>query len=266
MSTLFNKLNEIKAPAKGEFKARLDNLTEQFGIIAEIILCKGYLCFGAKHVYIRDVEFYYHEEDGGMKDPIMYHVNEKAPNDKRDYYKIGTFNFHVSGIDITFENENEKFRASALIRGFSVDDPNSKNYENRPTYLYELFNNSITPFENCTCIKWEEEDIKAKGKIMQTFRKNVPLYRLKTDKTKIILRPDYVNDGRNLYEPIPFNEKDSINNIDAPGYKLSDIDVQTVTSKKLQDTIHLWRFCRDINLKDKEWKDENGKEIGKYLP
>ena len=223
------------------------------------------MCFGDKHVYIRDVEFYYHEEEGDIKDPIMYHVNEKAPNDKRDYYKMGTFNFHVSGIDITFEKEN--FRASALIRGFSVDDPNCPKYENRPTYLYEFFNNSITPFGKSMSIEWQDKDINAKGKIMQTFRKNVPLYRSKTDKTKIILCPNYVKEGRYHYEPIPFNEKDSINDIDEPSYRRLDIDIcQTITSQKLQDTIHLWRFCRDVNLKDKEWKDEKGKEIGKYLP
>ena len=77
------------------------------------------------------VEIYYHEEqNGGIKDPIVYHRNRKKKR-REDYplvFPKGVLHNHVSGVDITFESEpnsRNKYvtgvvRASALIRAFDV--------------------------------------------------------------------------------------------------------------------------------------------------
>lgn len=186
--TLLGKLNSFNGAQKDSFENKLEELNSQFREIAEIMLCKGHLDFAGKKVYIRDVEFYYHEENGIMKDPIMYHTNDEKG--EKTYLKPGSFHFHVSGVDITFEKEESKFRASALIRGYSIDDPNGS-VEGRPTYLYDLFN-CLSPFEKNT-VEWVEIDNLPTIDIKQTYRQNVPLYCKKDGKENVvILDPDYV--------------------------------------------------------------------------
>lgn len=72
------------------------------------------------HIYIKTVEFYYHEEDGMVKDPIMYHRNNNFIEGEIPYFKLLSFNSHDTGVDITFENEEKKIRASVLIRAYEV--------------------------------------------------------------------------------------------------------------------------------------------------
>lgn len=85
---------------------KLRNLAVQFMNVAENILLGA--CFevnGVRRIYPLEIEFYYHEEgDDGLKDPVMYHTNDHE-NKQLDYYPLGSLNCHVSGIDITFENE-----------------------------------------------------------------------------------------------------------------------------------------------------------------
>lgn len=86
---------------------------------------------------------------------------------------MGVLHNHVSGIDITFESGNRKFRASALIRAFEmkVDDPvaepDNKNkvssyklldipengVEERSTYLYGALFSQFSIFDGFE-IKW----------------------------------------------------------------------------------------------------------------
>ena len=74
------------------------------------------------------IELYYHDEiEGGHIDPIMYHTNLHTPYYLKDrniktypYYEFGALNLHPSGIDISFENESKQYRASFLIRDFTV--------------------------------------------------------------------------------------------------------------------------------------------------
>lgn len=237
--------------AKGDsIEDKIKDLNDKFKEIAEIILCKGYFLFGDKKVYVRDVEFYYHEENGNLKDPIMYHVNEKAPKNKKDedkaryekkkYFKIGAFNFHISGVDLTFEQEG-KFRASALIRGFCEDEPNGE-YDGRSTYFYDYFD-FVSPFNSERSVKWVEDGSSCrKDEIEHTYRKNVPLYRRKKGENEIVLFPDFMKDGRNAYEPIPYEDKYKNKSINIEDFEINLI--QTETSKKVQDTIRQWRFYR----------------------
>ena len=71
------------------------NLAPQFMKIAEYFLYHGYLLINEKtRIYLRDIEFYYHEEgDGKIKDPIVYHRN-RIEGDDLDYYPCGTLNVH----------------------------------------------------------------------------------------------------------------------------------------------------------------------------
>ncbi len=136
-----------------------DSLEKPFEALAKKMIYGGYFEVSNKgktlyKVYIHTVEFYYHEEnDGKIKDWIVYHRNpiNGAP---KPLFEVGTLHAHVSGIDITFEGEHPNgyiYRASALIRKFKVKEGNSdefmkfkkpkdKNHpevEAYPTHLYE---------------------------------------------------------------------------------------------------------------------------------
>lgn len=245
---LFEKLQSFNRAEGSTFDEKLEDLNTKFKEIAEIMLCKGHLVFldneDDKKVYIRDVEFYYHEEDDNMKDPIMYHTNDKK-EDNKQYFKPGSFHFHVSGVDITFEKE--KIRASALIRGYSIDNPNGT-VEERPTYLYNLFN-CLSPFEE-SAVKWVESDNLSTTGIKQTYRQNVPLYCKKDNENVAVLNPDYVTYGRNAYKTIDYTDTPITIMLDSKEINIPFKNIKTKSTKKLQDTIHLWRFCRNVDLKD----------------
>ena len=76
------------------------SVAESFHPIAENILCNGY--FLVNEMYIIDlgaIELYYHEEEGDIKDYIMYHTNEHSSKSKVfelnggfPYFKFGSFN------------------------------------------------------------------------------------------------------------------------------------------------------------------------------
>ena len=177
--------------------ARIKKLSELFEPIAKHLLCGG--CFEVKsgdklirRIFPYTVEFYYHEEEGIVKDPIVYHKN------KPDYFKPGTINAHQSGIDITFENEEGKYRASALIRAFRVkegDDINSaykndyirtsyaksKDVEYRSTFIYDyLLTNIPMPIR----IEWVSLDTGINVEPIKGYRVNVYKYDSKQERAK----------------------------------------------------------------------------------
>ena len=125
---LLTKLTSFKE-AKGDFDEKLEYLDRQFKEIAKTMLCKGHLEFGDTKVYLRDVEFYYHEETPGpnqVKDPIVYHRNGRFPERKLPPFPLMTLHSHWSGFDITFEDPDGNYRASALIREYAVYDLRGK--------------------------------------------------------------------------------------------------------------------------------------------
>ena len=146
--TLFEKLSEFK-PCSSE-----EELTAAFAQLAPHFIYGGYIKVNdAYRVYIRTVEFYYHDESdrpGAIKDPIMYHRNGRYEESTVvPYFPIMTLNAHASGYDITFENAEQGYRASALIREFSVYDcvqgkflplKGDKTRDDRVTYLYDYLN------------------------------------------------------------------------------------------------------------------------------
>ena len=109
-----------------------EELTDKFKELAPLFLYGGYFNVGDRYlVYINTIEFYFHAENGSLlsiKDPIVYHRNDKYVEGEVPYFPVMALNAHVSGIDITFENEEMKYRASALIRAYEVFDVKTKNY------------------------------------------------------------------------------------------------------------------------------------------
>jgi hypothetical protein len=169
MDTLIKKLNEFGKNAKDlSDETKLQKLFEK---LAPAFLYGGYIKVRNEYkVYIRTVEFYFHSEKAdGIHDPIVYHRNGRGLKDV-PYFPIMSLNAHNSGFDITFENKDEKYRASALIRSYEVKSNDEKFYlkwdtekelfeekeeyafNNQSTYLYTLLNGFS--LENGNCIKW----------------------------------------------------------------------------------------------------------------
>lgn len=167
-------------------------LTSSFEELSKEFLYGGYLDIrGEYRVYVRTVEFYYHsEKPDGIHDPIVYHRNgrdlESVP-----YFPLMYLNAHQSGFDITFENSESKYRASALIRSYEVKDKDGRylkwekvdsldrymfmvhddyQYNKQPTYLYTILNGFSIDGSND--IKWKE-DRRPIGLPEKSVRQNV---------------------------------------------------------------------------------------------
>lgn len=142
-----------------------------------------------RRIYPHTVEFYYHEEEGSLKDYIVYHRHKRESENvtrKVGFFTPGTLNAHQSGVDITFENGGDQcqYRASALIRAFKVKEGSDKNapfieipdskekdkhVEGRSTYLYDyLFTNMEMP----VTLEWEDDN-RPDIEPFQGYRKNV---------------------------------------------------------------------------------------------
>ena len=162
--------------------------------LAKEILCNGYFLVNGKYIIdIGAIELYYHEEEGDIKDDKMYHINKHLPKNYKEmfkhdggypYFRIGSFSLHQSGVDITFENEEQKYRASFLIRSYRVltsdKDLTSKDikYDPYSTHIYDdLFYSGLLLSSNeRTIIEWIEYD--KGGEIEQKPRKNIKDARL----------------------------------------------------------------------------------------
>lgn len=119
MENLLRHVNEFYNSNKS-LESRMEDL-------AKVFLFGGYINVrGRYHIYLRTVEFYYHEENGDIKDPIMYHRNNYLVDGEIPYFKPLAFNSHDTGVDITFENEDKHIRASVLIRAYEVWDCEKK--------------------------------------------------------------------------------------------------------------------------------------------
>ena len=198
-----------------EGKWNEDAVVECFLPCAKDILCNGYFLINNEFVIdLGAIELYYHEEDGEIKDHIMYHTNERLPisykktiekhihnieqlpfpyrkiKEEMDkygyekggysYFKVGSFNLHQSGFDVTFENEKEKYRASFLIRAYRIlkkDDLNNDNilYDPCSSHLYDDI--SCLSLSNDIRIEWKERKGDYDFDIEKPCpRKNVAMY------------------------------------------------------------------------------------------
>ncbi len=157
--TLMECLKEFDGAHGNTEEQKLKSLEKPFEALAKKMIYGGYFEVSNNgnilyRIYIHTVEFYYHEEENGdLKDWIVYHRNpiKGAP---KPLFELGTLHSHVSGIDITFEGEHPYgyiYRASTLIRKFKVKKGNSDEFikfekpkdkdhpevEAYPTHLYE---------------------------------------------------------------------------------------------------------------------------------
>ena len=130
---------------------REKSLQVPFKALAKKLIHGGYFAVSDKdavkyRIYIHSVEFYYHEEkevESRVCDWVMYHRNPLYGR-KKESLTTGSLFPHDSGIDITFEDqqedpENVRYRASALIRSFQVTDGDNENmlvFENRPKHIF----------------------------------------------------------------------------------------------------------------------------------
>jgi hypothetical protein len=159
--SLYSKLEEFSGVVHiKDYSQKYVELQKQYSCIAEHVFFGGYFEVNNKRrIYPTDIEFYYHEEDAdGLKDPIMYHTDEHEKK-HLDFYPLSGLNFHMSGLDVTFENKKKNYRASFLIREYKVCDFNGKDWvetkgnENRSTYIYEDMLMNI-PLSEGINIRW----------------------------------------------------------------------------------------------------------------
>ncbi|WP_278989465.1 hypothetical protein [Segatella bryantii] len=159
--SLYSKLEEFSGVVHiKDYSQKYVELQKQYSCIAEHVFFGGYFEVNNKRrIYPTDIEFYYHEEDAdGLKDPIMYHTDDHDKK-KLEYYPLSSLNFHISGLDVTFENKKKNYRASFLIREYKVCDLNGKDWvetkgnENRSTYIYEDMLMNI-PLSEGINIRW----------------------------------------------------------------------------------------------------------------
>ena len=128
--TLFEHLSNFKRHSSEK------ELTVAFEKLAPHFIYGGYIKVNDVYrVYIRTIEFYYHDErdkPDAIKDPIMYHRNhtkeEIGGPYEEPYLPHMSIYMHSSGYDITFENEEQEYRASALIREYSIYDVEQKEF------------------------------------------------------------------------------------------------------------------------------------------
>jgi len=242
-------------------------VAECFKPCAEDILCKGYFLINEKYIIdIGAIELYYHEdgEDGNIKDYIMYHTNAHPYKSRMfeiaegyPYYKFGSFNMHQSGLDITFENQEKKYRASFLIRSYRLLEtengkfPISDNtkYDHCSTHIFDdMFYEGIS-FNN-TKIEWKKINNKGRNLDEPIFRINVPMYRKEGKGKYEKLTVEYM-DNHDLLLSVDKGLAEEISG-SSVGYQKTD-NFKTNGKEYVRDT-RPWRFCLEgIYEKSKEY-------------
>ena len=193
----FKAFKKERDAAKEQGCLSIAFLSQQFGIIAQHLIFCGHFEVRSNGKIIRcihldTVEFYYHEEgDGEIKDYIVYHRNkDKTPDVYLEAYPIASLNAHVSGLDITFEDQSDKpeYRASVLVRAFNVIEniPTKglhrcpEDGERRSTYLYEHLFMGI-PINDGFQIKWVIDSNHTNSIPNRGYRVNVHKYDIGTN-------------------------------------------------------------------------------------
>ena len=213
---------EVNRRRLNENERTEESIAKCFEPCAKEILSKGYFLINNSIIIdIGSIELYYHEEKGKIKDYIMYHTNDKGSHSifskdtgKFPYYKIGAFNFHQSGIDVTFEKEGE-YRASFLIRSYrvlhAVDELYKESvYDAHSTHIYDdMFPYGLSfDKENCTKIEWVECEEKDHIEPERKTRLNVAEFevigeykdhRPKTQKRKVDISEEFYNQHKDEY-------------------------------------------------------------------
>lgn len=193
--TLLECLQEFNGAPDGDKDSRQKALEKEFVLLAKKLLYGGFFLVKDKSgndvykIEIQTVEFYYHEEtisDNGIYDPIVYHRNGRYPSNPDlpvPAFPIMALHTHQSGIDISFEEKDGKYRASALIRAFTVFDFRIKEY-----------------------VKWDEAKENTDG--IYHHRKEKPYIDERSQFLYYYINGFDINSGKSLTEWIPNKDVD----------------------------------------------------------
>lgn len=213
------KINRKLIDVLSEFDGCDGNETKlwsKFKNLSKYFFFGGYLTVnGRRRIFLRDIEFYYHEEEGRVKDYSMAHRNTKTT--REEYLATGEINALPTGMKISFENKEKQYRAAMLIRGFSVVEPGeemTEKYDAYPTHLYQEIFRGLT-LQDGIHLEWVEDPLSVdEGQMKSTFRYNVP---------------EFDFNGNRM-------EKD------ATCVSASDV----TANKRYKQDKRLWRFIREI--------------------
>ena len=208
METLINILKQFDEKRTEKVNAKQwneDAVAECFKNCAKQILCDGYFLINGKYIIdLGAIELYYHEEEGNIKDYIMYHIPERYQNPKSKifklakekqqplpYFRFGSFNLHQSGVDVTFEKPNE-YRASFLIRSYRVlENTNCLKdmtipFDKCSTHIFDdmFYEGILFSSQNKTTIEWKQCSEKGKLQKHSLPRRNVSKREYKYDESK----------------------------------------------------------------------------------
>lgn len=162
-----------------------EELSPEFKELAEHLIFGGHIIVGGRFlIYIRTVEFYFHQEKGPIKDPIVYHRNGHVPGFKDievPYFPLMSIHGHSSGYDITFESRDNSYRASALIRRYSVYDTESKTFivedDDRSTFLYYFLNGFSIEEHGNNLNYWKDDELPGSHELKDPRpRRNVKIF------------------------------------------------------------------------------------------
>ena len=133
---------------------------------------EGYFLINGKtRIYPVEIEFYLYgerkDDPEWMKDYNMYHKGKNVPY----FPKEGSIFPHRSGVDFTFENEEEEYRASFLIRAYK-SSPNDT-VEKHPTYFWEEMFGENTIAGGGLNIVWVDETAPKYHGVTQDTRVNL---------------------------------------------------------------------------------------------
>ena len=224
-------LNAFEGAGYGKSNEKIARLSSEFEQLSRKLLYGGFLLVDDDYeIYIRTVEFYYHEEEAEgelIEDPMVYHRNGKFPKRTIPAFPLMTLHAHWSGFDITFEDPHKKYRASALIREFAVFDRHHKGkgswvywstaggpdksvymddekpqYDARSTYL-QFYLNGFSIDGSKNRVEWKDFKTPKYGTPTPKTRKNVFLDEKKTipdDRLWSFRRNDLLDDLREISE------------------------------------------------------------------
>lgn len=154
-------------------------INDEFKRIAKTVLYGGYfLVNGTVRIYPLEIEFYLHGElesdrkKSWMTDIKMIHRNYKDKEKTPYFPKKGSLYPHTFGVDVTFENEEENYRASFLIREYLYVDEKERVKVSSPSFLWEDMFGYNSFSENGLQIKWVDDEEQVKEPSIDT-RKNL---------------------------------------------------------------------------------------------
>lgn len=263
-NSLIESLKLFQAKVNGQ--TTLEELTAEFKELAPVFLYGGYINVRNEyHIYIRTVEFYFHSEidsASSIKDPIVYHRNNRYIDGVVPYFPLMSLHAHASGFDITFENEKEEYRASALIRAYEVWDVKQKQYVcyDKNTKKFRLHKDNEDEWNGQSTYLYDFlNGFDADGIIWKDAKTNLSI-ELKVSKRQGV----YMSNDQNNYSPIiidghkiPDNRRWSFTRQEKLYKTILDRDTNIVfLSKwlKTEDSDFFSRFTKVMDEMDIHWE------------